>query len=195
VGRALVLNTSATGLRRWLLESGQSEPDFLPEPRGARRRVYARIELPRDDLPEGMARRVIDATDPSEEAEPIRIAWNPSRSGKDAELLASTVAPEALGHGARLELETRILERVRALMPFAEDRVRALSEGAPPRWDDATVLEDPGSGSGWPEEIPLRLVSRPPVYRLPREASGALGTEGDCLLGWRAGEAILGELG
>lgn len=195
VGRALILNTSATALRRWLVEAGQSEPDFLPESRGARRRVYVRIELHRDELPEGMARRVIDATDPSEGAEPVRIAWNPSRAGKRAEMLASTVAPEAIGRTARRELEERILDRVRALMPFAEDRVVPRPNETTPRWDDATVLEDPIPGSAWPDEIPLRLVSRPPVYRLPREASGALGTEGDCLLGWRAGEAILGELG
>jgi hypothetical protein len=42
--------------------------------------------------------------------------------------------------------------------------------------------------------VDLRLVSRPAVYRLAREAVGVLGVEGDCLLGWRAGEAILADL-
>jgi hypothetical protein len=32
------------------------------------------------------------------------------------------------------------------------------------------------------------------VSRLPREQVGVLGVEGDCLLGWRAGDAILGDL-
>jgi hypothetical protein len=63
-----------------------------------------------------------------------------------------------------------------------------------PRWDDELALEDPAPGSGWPGEVALRLLSRPPVYRLPREETAVLGFEGDCLLGWRAGEAILAEL-
>jgi hypothetical protein len=42
--------------------------------------------------------------------------------------------------------------------------------------------------------VDLRLLSKPPVYRLAREQVGVLGVEGDCLLGWRAGDAILADL-
>ena len=81
------------------------------------------------------------------------------------------------------------------LMPFARGRMRRLAPLPRPRWDDDLALEDPAAGSGWPGDIDLRLLSRPPVYRLAREQVGVLGVEGDCLLGWRAGEAILAELG
>ncbi|MCU0670411.1 MAG: hypothetical protein MUF70_13835, partial [Myxococcota bacterium] len=62
------------------------------------------------------------------------------------------------------------------------------------RWDDDLALEDPPAGGGWPSEVDLRVLSKPPVYRLPREEVGVLGFEGDCLLGWRAGDAILADL-
>ncbi len=195
VGRALILNAPSCALRRWILESGGAEPDFLPHAPGVRRRLNVRLEARREDLPEGMARRVIDATDPSEDAEPIRVAWNPGREDGSAEVTLSTVATEALAEPARAVLEARMVERVQALLPFAEQRLRRLPLPPSPHWDDPTLLEDPEPGSAWPSEISLRLISRPPVYRLPREASGVLGTEGDCLLGWRAGESILGELG
>jgi hypothetical protein len=79
-------------------------------------------------------------------------------------------------------------------MPFARERVRLLAPLPRPGWDDELALEDPLPGSGWPGEIDLRLLSKPAVFRLPREQVGVLGVEGDCLLGWRAGEAILSEL-
>ena len=63
-----------------------------------------------------------------------------------------------------------------------------------PRWDDDAWLEDPPRKLGWPTQIPLRVSSRPPVYRLDRAEVGGLGLEGDLLLGWRAGDAIASEL-
>jgi hypothetical protein len=79
-------------------------------------------------------------------------------------------------------------------MPFARERARRAAAVARPRWDDDLALEDPAPGAGWPSEVELRLLSKPPVYRLPREEVGVLGVEGDCLLGWRAGDAILSDL-
>ena len=40
----------------------------------------------------------------------------------------------------------------------------------------------------------LRASQRPPVYALDRRRVATLGTEGDLLLGWRAGELIAAEL-
>ena len=63
-----------------------------------------------------------------------------------------------------------------------------------PRWDDDNWLEDPPRKLGWPTQVPLRVSSRPPVYRLDRSEIGGLGLEGDLLLGWRGGDAIASEL-
>jgi hypothetical protein len=91
-------------------------------------------------------------------------------------------------------LEGEVAESLLELMPFRA-RTRARAAAAPrPRWDDDLALEDPAPGTGWPSEVDLRLLAKPPVYRLPREQVGVLGVEGDCLLGWRAGDAILGDL-
>ena len=78
-------------------------------------------------------------------------------------------------------------------MPFSEGRV--LQREHPwPAWDDPDALYD-ASDAGWPPEASLRLGSRRPVYAIPREVAAALGTEGDVLLGWRAGDALSEELG
>ena len=50
-------------------------------------------------------------------------------------------------------------------------------------------------GAGWPGEVEIRIASRPPTYALERAGVGALGFEGDVLLGWRGGDAIGSELG
>ncbi len=86
-------------------------------------------------------------------------------------------------------------ERVRALMPFAGERLERRDALETPAWDDVGVVEDTPSGESWPREIGVRIVSRPPVYLLPRQAVASLGAEGECFLGWRAGELILSELG
>jgi hypothetical protein len=143
-----------------------------------------------------MARRVIRVGDPAqplEGANLLRIALFPERQERDVHAIASFTLPAAAIEDAALERE--VGEAVLELMPFARDRVRRVAPLPRPHWDDDLALEDPAPGAGWPGEVDLRLLSRPPVYRLPREQVGVLGVEGDCLLGWRAGEAILAELG
>ena len=103
------------------------------------------------------------------------------------ELVASSAGAAKEG-----ELE-RMAGTVDELIPFTEGQ-RVQVPVLRPRWDDPDALTDPPAGEGWPSEIQIRLSSRPAVYHLPRYAVGALGIEGELLLGLRAGEAILPEL-
>jgi hypothetical protein len=136
--------------------------------------------------------RVRDPRAPLEGANLVTIAVHPERHGRDVVVVAGFLFPAGVEEDA--ELAREVAEVVLDLMPFARERVRLMAPLPRPRWDDDLVLEDPAPGTGWPGEVELRLVSKPPVYRLPREAVGVLGVEGDCLLGWRAGEAILADL-
>lgn len=198
-GRALVINAPLGPLRAWLAASagpdGGEAPDFLPEAPPLRRRGWLALRVPADALPEGMARRVLRVRDPHaalEGANLIRISVHPERHGRDVIVVATFLLPAGVEEDS--ELEREVAEGVLSLMPFARDRVRLLAPLARPAWDDELALEDPAPGAGWPGEIDLRLLSKPAVFRLPREQIGVLGVEGDCLLGWRAGEAILSEL-
>lgn len=193
-GRALMLNAPLGPLTDWLEASGGA-PDFLPPRSALRRRAWAALRMPSEAVPEGMARRVLRVGDPRRPLEGtnlVRIHLVPEKSGRDVQVVASYVLPEgAIDEAA---LETEVAESLLELMPFARDGARRAVSSQRPRWDDDLALEDPTPGTGWPSEVDLRLLSRPPVYRLPREQVGVLGVEGDCLLGWRAGDAILADL-
>jgi len=198
-GRALVLNTPLGPLTDWLTAPTPPglAPDFLPAAGALRRVGWVALQIESEVLPEGMARRVIRVGDPTRPllgANLLRIALFPERQEREVLAIASFLLPDAELE-QDLELEHEVVEAVLELMPFARGRVRRLAPLPRPRWDDDLALEDPAPGSGWPGEVDLRLLSRPPVYRLAREQVGVLGVEGDCLLGWRAGEAILAELG
>lgn len=194
-GRALLVNAPVGPLTAWLAAGESGPPDFLPAPLPLRRRGWVALRVPADALPEGMAGRLVRVRDPRaplEGANLVRIAVHPERHGRDVVVVASFLLPPDVE--ADEELEREVAEVVLDLMPFARERVRLLAPLPRPRWDDDLALEDPAPGTGWPGDVELRLVSRPPVYRLAREAVGVLGVEGDCLLGWRAGEAILADL-
>lgn len=195
VGKALIINAPAGLLREWLDEGGEGEAtDFLPRAEQSVRRVVLRFQVPRDQIPEGMGRRVLDES-LGHEADPnlVWIAWNPGRSGASAEIIASVLCAADAPSSERKRLETALEARVRALLPFAEERLERNDLPPTPRWDNDFIYES--QSESWPDEIAIRLVSRPAVYRIPREAAAPLGQEADCLLGWRAGETILGELG
>jgi hypothetical protein len=193
-GRALVLNAPLGPLAEWLEASG-GVPDFLPDRQKLRRRGWAALRMPRDAVPEGMARRFLRVGDPNqplEGANLLRVSVGPEKSGRDVQVVATYLLPEAAHDEAALEIE--VAETLLEEMPFARASARRAVAGARPRWDDDLALEDPPAGGGWPSEVDLRVLSKPPVYRLPREEIGVLGFEGDCLLGWRAGDAILADL-
>lgn len=193
-GRALVLNAPLGPLAAWLEASGGA-PDFLPTSPVLRHRGWTALKVARDALPEGMARRVIRVRDPRaplEGANLVRIGTFPEKAGREVQVVASYVMP--LGEDAAAQAEADVIESLLELMPFARERARRAAPTARPHWDDDLALEDPAPGAGWPSEVELRLLSKPPVYRLPREEVGVLGVEGDCLLGWRAGDTILSDL-
>ena len=79
---------------------------------------------------------------------------------------------------------------VRAFLPFTEGRLERVAVAARPCWDDELALVDPAPGGGWPPQVDIRRSGRPLVYSLPRSEVGALGIEGELLLGWRAGDAL-----
>ncbi len=192
VARAMIVNAPVAPLRRLFREAGDSDPDFLPELRVRGRRVEVCFDTERDQIPEGMARRLIDATRGPEEAR-VSIGWNPSRSGARAEVFAHTRV-ETEDAAEILRVKEQLAARVRALLPFAGERLEAREAPDAPSWDDDSIVEST-PGDAWPHEIGVRLVARPPVYWIPRGAVSALGTEGECLLGWRTGDAILADLG
>jgi hypothetical protein len=70
--------------------------------------------------------------------------------------------------------------------------VRVASQA--PLWDRDEFLADPHGEGSWPAGVPLRPISRAPAYVLDRWRLGALGFEGDLLLGWRAGDAVASDL-
>jgi hypothetical protein len=193
-GRALMLNAPLGPLTDWLDAAGGA-PDFLPSRRPLARRGWAALRMPHECVPEGMARRVLRVGDPArplEGANLVRIAVVPEKSGRDVQVIATYRIPA--GDIDEAALEGEVGESLLELMPFARDAARRAAASPRPHWDDDLALEDPAPGAGWPSEVDLRLLAKPPVYRLPREQVGVLGVEGDCLLGWRAGDAILGDL-
>ena len=194
VGRALLLNTSASALRRCLREVRGEEPDFLPTPPAAGRWIAAQMQVDRQLIPEGMARRLIDATDGDHPEQVVRIAWNPHRDGIRAEVVASSFAPEPVDAAQRAAHRELLVDRVRALFPFDNHRIEVSPPPPELHWDDGALVEDPVPGAEWPADLALRLLHKPAVYRLPREGAGPVGVEGECLLGWQAGEAILEDL-
>jgi hypothetical protein len=99
-------------------------------------------------------------------------------------------APEA-----REDAAARAEAALLGLMPFAVERLARAPRAAPPAWDDDAALTDPVPGEGWPGETPLRVPGERAAFVLRREHVAALGAEGDLLLGWRAGDALLEELG
>jgi hypothetical protein len=195
VGRAMLVNTPSASLAGFLQENGKRAPDFLRAKEPTHRRVSVRFRAPREVVPEGMSRRVIHVGDPelqATDANVARLAIFPARTRSDAvDLVGSLVTPAAVVDTAAIRDQLEAIAT--SLMPFSESKLVAQTDPVP-CWDDDAVLADPEPGTGWPGDVEIRVASRPTVYRLPREELAALGIEGDLLLGWRAGDAICGDL-
>ena len=202
LGRSLVIACPGTRLATCLDQD--PVPAFLREPRPGCRRIQLHLRAPARAIPEGMGQRLVllGTSHPSRDfecdpASPLpggQIATlsifgcGPGQGDRD--LVAAMIAPpDTSPESVEAELEAR----VRSLFPFEKGSLRRC-EGPRPRWDDDSWLEDPPRHLGWPTQIPLRVSSRPPVYRLDRAEVAGLGLEGDLLLGWRAGDAIAREL-
>ncbi len=199
LGRALVLGTAPSRLRDLYRERTPPEPapSILGRrvSRGFRAALLYRV--PTRVLPEGMGARLILPGE-SEAVPTVALTAFPSQTHPGrVDLLARATLPEPDPADLSEQvgrLRREIADRLRGLMPFCGDHLDEV-EVENPRWDDDDGwLEDPEPGQGWPVEVDLRLSSRPPIYHLDRAAVAGLGLEGDLLLGWRAGDAIAGEL-
>lgn len=195
LGRVLVLNAPLASLAD-AQRDAEAPPSPLLEaaPPPSRRAVWIDVRCDPQVLPEGMASRVIQVVGDADADEPavVTLARAPAANPHDAVPIAvRTVIDPA--RTSRDEAHQRMVDAVRSLMPFSAGRLLE-REHALPRWDDDDALCDPEGPATWPPELDLRLAPRRPIFFLPRAETACLGTEGDMLLGWRAGDAIAGEL-
>ena len=191
-GRALLINAPLPALRDAIAEG--PTPELLKGPAPSHRRLTLHLRGPHRALPDGMAARVIRIGNLSEKISGtnlirLRVFENPD--GVDpVDLVASAVVPiDATVDAVRDEIESGVT----SLLPLGrEGWVRVDSQA--PLWDRDEFLADPHGEGGSPAGVPLRPNSRAPAYVLDRGRLGALGFEGDLLLGWRAGDAIASDL-
>jgi hypothetical protein len=191
-GRALLINAPLPPLRDAITKG--PVPELLKGPAASHRRLSLHLRGPHRALPEGMAARVIRIGNLSEKISGtnlirLRVFENPD--GVDpVDLVASAVVPiDAKVDAVRDEIESGVA----SLLPLGrEGWVRVASQT--PLWDRDEFLADPHGEGSWPAGTPLRPTSRTPAYVLDRWKLGALGFEGDLLLGWRAGDAIASDL-
>jgi hypothetical protein len=191
-GRALLINAPLPALRDAVVEG--PIPELLKGPPASHQRVSVHLRGPHRALPEGMAARVIRIGNLSEKISGtnlirVRVFENPE--GIDpVDLVASAVVPiDAAVDAVSDEIESGVA----SLLPLGrEGWVRIASQA--PRWDHDELLADADCAGSWPAGAPLRPISRAPAYVLDRRKVGALGFEGDLLLGWRAGDAIASDL-
>ncbi len=190
-GRLLVVNAPLAAVARVV---GQQEIlDLLRAPTERRRRLALHFRIPRNAVPEAMAPRVLRIADPEAPLEGANLValrvFQASGDDRVADLVVSAVVPADAPDRAALERE--IAASAACILPFAATERRRSPE---PRWDTDDPLPDPAPGAGWPGDVEVRAASRQPVYCLDRSSVAALGVEGDLLLGWRTGDAIIADL-
>ena len=192
-GRALLINAPLPALRDAIAKG--PIPELLKGPAASHRRLSVHLRGPHRALPEGMAARVIRIGNLSEKISGtnlirLRVFENPDGKIDPVDLVASAVVPiEAAVDAVRDEIESGVAD----LLPLGKEGwVRVASQT--PIWDRDEFLADPHGEGSWPAGDPLRPSSRTPAYVLDRWKLGALGFEGDLLLGWRAGDAIASDL-
>ena len=188
IARALVLNAPPGLLARALEGWEFAVPEFLGRDVPRRRRAAVHLRAVRDVLPEALSSRAL--LFPEAGGEAIALTVQPSERKRYVELAArQTIDADADLDAAHDRLEAA----VRALLPFSDKKVARVSDAGAPLWDDEAALGELADG-GWPTEVEIRANANPPVYRLPRDEMGAVGAEGDLLLGWHAGDTLAATL-
>jgi hypothetical protein len=186
-GRALMLNAPVAAI-----SAAVEEPFPIPldAPPIRRRRHTVHYHGPREQIPPSMADRVVWRDRDEDEVVALRV-FRGRGLAAGLDLLASVVVPVDDAHAVQ-RAESRIESALRDLLPFSEGALerRPIPDS---RWDTDSLLADP-IGAAWPEEPELRLCAKPAVYGLDRASVAGLGGEGEVWLGWRAGDAIAGEL-
>jgi hypothetical protein len=190
----LVLNAPLSGLAAAQRDAGAA-PSLLLEAAAqpSRRGAWIDVRCDPQVIPEGMAPRVIYvAEDGGDEPSVVTLARAPAANPHDPVpiLVRSVIDP---ARTSRDQARERLVNAVRTLMPFSTGRILE-REHTLPSWDDDDALCDAEGAAVWPPEVDLRLAPRRPIFFLPRAETACLGTEGDVLLGWRAGDAIAGEM-
>ena len=184
IGRALVIN-APPGLVAAALESWEfAAPEWLGRRTPRRRRAGVHMRAVRDVLPEALASRALLFAEGAPDA--ITLSLHPNERKRYVDLAArqSIDVDEDLDAA-----HTRIENAVRALLPFSDKKVARVADAGAPLWDDELALGELEDG-GWPTEVEIRANASPLVYSLPRDAMGAVGAEGDLLLGWHAGDTL-----
>ncbi len=194
LGRAVIVNAPAARLAEALRGWDKPVPGFLEAPPASHQELSLHLRALREVVPEALEpRALLTPRESSPLRGPVRLALHPSsRGSRFVEIVASAVVP---AQASREETAAALEAEVRALMPFSEKRLKAAPLPPLPEWDDPQSRRDPDAASAWPSPLAIRSRSRQPVASLPREAVASLGTEGELLFGWRAGDAIRDELG
>jgi hypothetical protein len=122
----------------------------------------------------------------------VTLKWHPRPEphGETVDLIASLVIERSADPIAlRDQLEADLSE----LMPYSDAGWRRVPT---PRatWDRDGLLDDPDPEQAWPGQVSLQPSPRAPIHVLDSRTTAALGFEGSLLLGWRAGDAIAGQL-
>jgi len=143
-----------------------------------------------------MAPRVIWVRDPDAPprgANVVTLKWHPRPEphAETVDLIASLVVERDADREA---LREQVEQDLSELMPYTDTGWRRV---ATPRatWDRDELSDDPDPQPTWPGLVSLQPSPRAPVHVLDPQATAALGFEGSLLLGWRAGDAIAGQLG
>jgi len=190
VGRALVINAPRAAL------AGVVDQDPVPAPLSAPaarwRRAALHWKISSELLPGAMARRVIligDERQPLVSTNLVTLRSFPHSDGKTDVVAAAVVETDDSPAG----VESKIEARVASILPFTEGHLERVPVSEP-RWDDEDARLDPPPDAGWPSPVEIRVSTKQPLYTLDRACIAGLGTEGDLLLGWRAGDAIAAHL-
>lgn len=193
LGRAVIVNAPAPRLAEALRSWDKPVPGFLEAPPASHQEVSLHLRALREVVPEALEpRALVTPSEGSPLRGPMRLALHPSsRGSRFVELVASAVVP---AQASREDTAAALEAEVRALMPFSEKRLKAAPLSPLPEWDDPQTRTDPDAAGAWPSPLAIRSRSRQPVAALPREAIASLGTEGELLFGWRAGDSICDEL-
>lgn len=187
-GRTLLFNAPRAAIAQ---VAEAPVPDLLDAPPIRWRRHTLHFHGPREQLPPSMADRVIWREPEGDASVALRVL-RARRHADGFDLLGHVVLPVD-APGAEATAAEWIERAIRDLLPFSRGNLEQRSL-ATRRWDTDTWLADPPPHRGWPDDLEVRLSSRPSVYSVERSSVGALGAEGELWLGWRAGDAIAEEL-
>ncbi len=191
-GRALLINAPLPMLRE--VNRGDSIPDLLKGPDASHQRFVLHLRGQRKALPLGMAPRVIRVVDPLKRAEGTNViglrVFGDHKDSDTVDIVASATVPiDANQDSVADEIESAVT----SLMPLRREGWARVTEPQP-RWDRDGLLSDPPGAGNRRIETRLRPAPRSAAYVLDRTRTGALGFEGDLLLGWHVGDTVAADI-